>query len=167
MNLISKHMEKEIRKIQSIKSQESKDFDYKLLVSNNFKIPNKNEIEKVKLLFKEYKSLKRSLKNPRFENEDLQYSTVNEVFKYINSKAYSAINSNQEELCNTMIYCAYNVLGAQSKSFLWNCFGQEIYENAFEKKKDKFVKIPMPSKNGNIEYLWKKYGVFTINTEWE
>ncbi len=167
MNLISNYMEKEIKKIQSIKTKESRDFDYKILVSNNFKVPNKNEIEKVKLLYKEYKSLKKSLKNPKLENEDLQYFTVNEIFKYINSKGYSAINNNQQELSDIMIYCVYKILGSQSKSFLWNCFGQEVYENVFEKKKDKFVKIPMPSKNGNIEYLWKKYGVFTINVEWE
>jgi len=163
MNRISKYMEKELDKIQSIKNKESKDFDYSILLSKSFKTPLKNEIEKVKVLYKEYKSLKKSLRNPSSEHEETQYSTVSEIFRYINSKAHSAINSNSSDVSDIMVYCVYNVLGVQSKSFLWNCFGEEIVENIRSKKGEKFVRVPMPSKNGNIKYLWKKYGNFTVN----
>ena len=165
MNLISRYMEDSLKNVRTNKSNISKTFDYSVLLSKSFKTPSKNDIEKVKLLYKEYKSLKRSLRNGHNEYDESNYSSVEEIFKYIRLKAYSAINSNERELSDILVYCVYEILGTQSKGFMWNCFGKDVVDNIKERKKDKFVRIPMPSKNGNIKYLWKNYGNFIINIE--
>lgn len=165
MNKICHYMEKRLKEIKTIKSKSSKDFDYKVLLSKNFKKPLRRDIEKVKLLYKEYKALKRNLQMNYDEYADNDYSSLDEIYNHINNKSYSAITSNSEELADVLIYSCYEELGVQSKSFLWNCYGHEIVCNIKSRRKEKFVRIPLPKENGSIEYLWKNYSWYNINVE--
>ena len=165
MNLVCRHMEKELETIKIARREESKKFDYKILTSNNFKIPLKINIDKAKLLFKEYKSLKRSLSQSYEEFDEKNYSSIEQIYKHINQKAYKTITSNASELADLIVYLCYSVLGKQSKSFLWNCFGEEVFLSVQGKKNQKYVRIPTPDPKGNIEYLFEKYSIHLINIE--
>jgi len=165
MNRICHHMERLLKEIKTLKSQTSKDFNYEVLTSKNFSKPSKRNIEKFTLLHKEYKSLKRNFQMTFDEYADNDYSSLEEIYKFINNKAYATITSNSEELGNLAIYCCYEELGIQSKSYMWNCYGKEITSNIKSKRKEKFVRIPLPKENGTIEYLWKNYSWYNINIE--
>lgn len=160
MNLVSHHMEDFLKKVH--KNKKTSKFDFKVLLSNSQSKPNKTNLEKIKLLFKEYKSLKRSLIN-RVEGSELDYNDYNEIKKYINKKAYSAITSNSTELTDMLIYSCYKFMSKSSKRFLWDCFGLEIVENILSKNKNKFVRIPMKNDKGDIEYMFSKYSMYMVN----
>lgn len=162
MNRISKHVEESLSKTGNKKSEEH--FDYTSLLSKNFVKPNKSNIDKFKLLYKEYKSLKRNLIAGGADNNS-EYSSADQIHAYINKKAYSTITNNSTELGNLSVYCSYQELGIQSRAFIWHCFGKELVDNIIQKKNVKFVRVPMPNPKGSIEYLWRKYGVYLLNME--
>jgi hypothetical protein len=164
MNRITKHIEMKLLEIRSKRLEESKQFDYSVLLSNEFTEPINRDIEKMRLLFKEYKSWKRSLRENYSEFSN-NFSSAEELASYINKKAYSTISSNSQELGDIAVYCCYNLFGKNSKSFCWSIFGRELIQNIRNKKTDKFVRVPMPSPTGNIEYLWERYGIFLLNIE--
>lgn len=165
MNVLCHYMEEQLRKITTNKTVISKNFDYTILLSNSFEKPVKKDIEKVFLLYKEYKSFKRNFRENHNEFEEGEYSSLEQIYHYINQKAYLAITNNSEELANMIVYCCYAVMGKQSKYFCWSVFGKEILQNIKNKKTDKFVRIPMPAENGKIDYLWKSYSNYLINIE--
>lgn len=165
MNKISHHMERELEKIKITRRESSKNFDYTILLSKNFREPLKRDVEKARLLYKEYKSLKRSISQSHREFDEKDYSSVEQVYKYINAKAYKTITSNASEMANLMVYLCYKILGKQSKSFCWSCFGEEIFSNIKEKKNQKFVRVPVPDEKGNIDYLFQKHAIHLINIE--
>ena len=165
MNLICHHMEKELENVKITRRESSKNFDYTVLLSKKFRKPLKRDIDKAKILFKEYKSLKRSLSQSHGEFDNKDYSSIEEIYKYINQKAYKSITSNASELADLIVYMCYKVLGKRSGAFGWACFGEEIYSNIKEKKNQKFVRVPVPDEKGNIEYLFQNYSVHLINIE--
>jgi len=162
MNQISRYMEKSLSRERC---KPSKDFDYQTLLSKSFKKPSKRDVEKLMLLQKEYKSLKRSLLHSKNNTEE--FTSSEKIAEYINDKAYKTISSNSNEIADLTIYSAYSgqYFGEQGKSFVWNCFGKEILDNIKSKKNEKFVRVPMPNRSGNIHYLWRDYGIYMLNIE--
>jgi hypothetical protein len=165
MNRLSHYVERKTKEIRLNKLSLTRTFDYSALVSSNFKKPQKRDLDKMQLLFKEYKSLKRSLRDNYNEHGNNNFSTIEQIFSYINKKAYGTISSNSSELADIAIYLCYQVLGKNSKSFCWKIFGKEIVQNMREKKKEKFVRVPLPNPKGNIQYLWNQYGMYLLNIE--
>lgn len=165
MNRVSKHMEKELENIKFQKSSSSKLFNYSVLLSSEFNVPSKIILDKMLLLFKEYKSLKRSLRDSHGDFGGMDFSTIEQIFSYINKKAYSAISSESRELGDVAVHLCYKVLGKNSKSFCWQVFGNEIVENMKNKNKEKFVRVPMKNPSGNIDYLWSKYSTYLLSIE--
>lgn len=166
MNRITRHIEKKLIEIKTARRQNNKNFDYAILLSSNFNKPLGRDLDKMKLLFKEYKSLKRNFRENRwdFEKHD-GYDSMDQIVRHTNQKAYATISSNASELADMAVYLCYTVLGTSSKSFCWSVFGKEIVENIQSKHTQKYVRVPMPSKTGDIEYLWTRYGNFLLNIE--
>ena len=159
MNRISRHMEESLRNIKS-SSKSRTDFDYKRLLSNPNYSPSKKDIEKIKVLYKEYKSLRRSLYEGH--ETDISFEETQEISAYINEKAYRTISSKSSELADLAILCVYTVLGKNSKSFLWNVFGQEIVDTIKKKHKERYVRVPMYNDKGSLYYLWSRYGIYKV-----
>jgi hypothetical protein len=164
MNRITKYIEKRLVEIRSERLEESSHFDYSVLLSKDFDEPIRRDIEKMRLLFKEYKSWKRSLRENYTEFGN-NFASAEQLISYINKKAYSTISSDSSELANIAVHCSYKLFGKNSKSFCFSVFGKEIVQNIRSKKTEKFVRVPMPSPTGNIEYLWERYGMFLLNVE--
>ena len=62
MNRVSHYMESVIKGLSKDKYEISKNFDYKKIISRENYKPSKNDLEKMQLLFREYKSLKKALR---------------------------------------------------------------------------------------------------------
>jgi hypothetical protein len=165
MNRISRYVEKELKNVKLQLREGSKGFDYRLLTSSGFKVPAHNEIDKMQLLFKEFKALKRSIQDDSFVYSHEDYATLDQIIAHIKNRAYESISSNSAELADIAVYLCYAKLGKASKSFAWSCFGREIVQNIQDRVNVKSVRVPVPNPNGNIEYLWGKYTMSAINIE--
>jgi hypothetical protein len=165
MNRVSHRMEEQLFTIKLRNKQLSKEFDSNILLSKNFRKPNKMDLEKMKLLYKEYKAFKRAMvdKNHDFSCDEEILGTSDQIARYINKRAYATISSNSFELADMSLYLCYFKMGKNARNFCWSVFGKEIADSVFDKKEEKFVRVPMPSDKGSISYLWKNYGVFQIN----
>lgn len=163
MNRVCHYMERELKKITKTKRIISSEFDYKKLLSDESYKPTKADIEKLKLLYKEYKSLKKSLRENVKGYGEENYSTLDAIKRYINKRAYATVTSNSEELGNMVIHLCYRVLGESSRKFVWECFGQEVYENIKKRKPEKFIRVPIKNKTGSIKYLYDRYGIYAMN----
>jgi len=165
MCLISKHIEARLKGISSLQ-RTSKDFKFEVLTSTDFKKPSKAEMEKIGLLFKEFKSFKKSLRDGTLEGTGFESFTTNEqIASHIHTKGLNTISSNASHLADIAVYFCYNVSGSNSKSFAWQVFGNDIVDNIRKRKRERFVRVPMPSEKGDIEYLWQRYGMYLLNVE--
>lgn len=165
MNRVAKHVDERLKQMKRIKSSSSREFDFFALLSNSFVKPEKRNLDKMQLLFKEYKSLKRSLREGYSEFNDNDFSTIEQIYAHINKKAYHTISSEARELGDIAVWLCYTVLGKNSKTFCWNIFGKEIVENIKNKKTENFVRVPMLNPFGSETYLWGKYGTYLLNIE--
>lgn len=162
MNTLSKHIETELQHHKLSPSFS----DYSLLVSKNFKKPSQRLTDKMRLLFKEYKSLKKSIRESHDGSSfHIDFSTLEQIYSYINAKAYSSISSSSEELADISLYLSYEILGKMSRKFCWDIFGEEIVNNIKSKKSQKYVRVPIISPKGSVEYLWNRYGMYLMNIE--
>lgn len=165
MNRVSRYMETKIKEMSKERREISKNFDYKKILSKPVYKPSKNDLEKITLLFKEYKSLKRALRENLVDYGEENYSNLDQIKSHINKRGYLTISSNSEELGNLVVWLCYKILGETSRKFAWDCFGEEIVTNIRNRKKDKSVRVPIKNKNGSFEYLYSKYGIYVVNIE--
>jgi hypothetical protein len=163
---ISKYIEGQLKKTGSLQ-RASRDFNFEVLTSRDFKHPSKSEVEKIALLFKEFKSLKKSLREGTLEGSGFDFTTNEAIASHIHTKALKTISSNASQLADICVYFCYKVSGTNSKSFAWQVFGNDIVENIRKRRNEKFVRVPMRSEKGDIEYLWEKYGMYLLNVETE
>jgi hypothetical protein len=164
MNALSKYMELELEKIKVNLRENSNSFDYSVLLSKDHKEPRKYDIEKVVLLYKEYKSLRRSFRENH--NEFDGFSSSEQISEYIRRRAASTISSNSSDLADLAVLVCYGgVLGKNSKGFCWSVFGNYIIQNIKDRKRVKSVRVPLPKPDGKIEYLFSKYSFYNLNIE--
>lgn len=164
MNRISKYIEKQIESIK-LQRKENQKFDTQVLLSKSFRKPSKVNIDKIRLLWKEWKSLNRNLRENGFDDNEERFMSYELIDEFINNKAYSTTTSNAEELSDMIIYCCYELFGVQARSFVWKCFGKEVLDVIKSKYKEKFVRVPMLNEKGSQEYLWSRYGTYLLNFE--
>jgi len=163
---VARYLDKKLSHQKSKVKSEKAEFNFEVLLSSNFKKPSKRDTEKIALLFKEYKSIRRSVRQSHLDDfESKQFENAEQVSIHIRNKALRTITSNATELADMLVYFCYTKGGVNSKSFLWNIAGQDILDNIISKKAQKFVRVPMKNPKGNIEYLWEKYSVYLMNVE--
>jgi hypothetical protein len=166
MNRVSRYVENKLKEIQKAKRRMQEQFDYKCLLSRDYVQPLKRDIEKFRILYKEYKSLKRQLRSSYGKGEMSPYIDVNQIYSFINRKAFSTISSSGQELGDLAVFCTYSgIFGKQSKSFAWHVFGEQIVDNMLDKEEKKCVRVYLPMENGSIEYLWRKFSPYLLNIE--
>lgn len=160
MNRISRYIENSLRNFKSEFSKNISSFDYTALLSGKNVSPNIETLNKLKVLYKEYKSLRKTLY--RNGSSEISFEDNQEICKYINQKAYRTISSNGAELADMTILLCYTIMGKNSKSFLWNVFGKEVLENLKGRHSEKYVRVPMYNDKGSSRYLWSNYGIYKI-----
>lgn len=165
MNRITKHVEKYLKNMQKVR-RAREPFNYEVLLSDGFRKPTKDEIDKMALLYKEYKSLKKVLSFNHSDNSS-GVDSIEGIGKYMNQKAYSSISSNSADLADIAIYTCYNFLGANSKSFMWTVFGKELIDNIKSKRKERTVRVPMKNDKGSMKYLWESFGNYLLDIDEE
>lgn len=164
MNLLSKYVELELGKIKEFRKTDCSKFDFSVLLSEGERRPTRYDIEKMIILYKEYKSLRKSFRENHNEFEG--YASSEQISEYIRRRAASVISSNSSELADIAVTTCYGgSLGKNSKSFCWSVFGKDIVQNIRNKKKAKFVRVPLPSPTGNFEYLFSKYSFYNMSIE--
>lgn len=170
MNVLSSHVDKSLRETSKKRKDRVSNFDPSIYLSSSFKKPKSFDLEKMSLLYREYRSRKRSIKN-RYGDEmsissDDGFDDIDQINKMTNKKAYATISASGIYLGDLAVYWGYyNTKDKNVRSFVWNCFGDEIVENMKEKLGTKSVRVPQKSKNGTIEYLWSKYSIFNVSIE--
>lgn len=161
MNIVSRYVDSESREIKMFPKR--KDFDYSIYYSETFKRPSNNALDKMILLFKEYSSLRRRMKEKYLEDADNLFENSEQIASHIRRRAYLTISSNSEEIGNLAVYMAYFKHPSPSScSFAWDCFGEEIVENMMSKYKKRYVRLPQKNPSGTIEYLWSNYSIFNV-----
>lgn len=165
MNYLSLHMEKKIKEIGNIKRDKVSSFDFNVYLSKKER-PLQRDIDKFDILSREYRSLKKAMKNNYSDTRDI-YQFVEQIASYIKKKAYATITSSSEEMGNIAVWFAYKESKDKSfaKGFCWTTFGKEVVENMLRNRNIKFVRVPQKSKTGNIEYLFERYAMYNVNIE--
>lgn len=162
MNRVSRFVEEELSKRGRKTSQFTK-FDCSIYYSSDFKSPSDGDLSKMEILFKEWRSLRRNLKIEKSGHSD--YSSLDEISRYIFNKACSTISSSPSALADMAVYLTYARLKKDTRSFAWSVFGEYIIDNMKSKKKERFVRVPQKNPNGTIDYLWSKYSMYLVDIE--
>lgn len=162
MNNICKYIESIDFKIKQ-KVKQTQDFDYRILLSNNFTV-NKvlyNRIsEEIADTFKEWedKIKHKKEKSPqKFKKEnkidkELEYSLLKDKLLQI--------CSNEQQLCNHLIYLFYVDRPSYNKTILWSLVGKQIYENV--KSNTNSFYFPVKNVNGSLQFLYDNYSIERI-----
>lgn len=164
MNRVCKYIEGiDFHIKQRVKS--SQNFDYRILVSENF-APNKalyaQICEEIFDTFANWEMRKKS-KVPRVakvssEDSDTRSTKFDKENEYLLLKQrLEQICSNEEALANHLVYLFYVDKPSYNKAVLWNIVGKQIYETV--KSKTTSFYFPEKNPNGSLEFLYEKYSI--------
>lgn len=171
MNKICHHIEEVDFNLKK-KIKNSDEFDWKILVSQNFQ-PEKKLVKSLLEVIEQEMELKhqdiRSLrsinpslvrKNSITQKEEFDKENWNLILK----EKLEEICSNEQKLTNHLVYLFYVEKTSLNKSVLWNLVGKQIYENL--KEKNSTFYFPLKNKNGKIEFLYENYSIekFILNS---
>lgn len=150
MNYLCKYLENTI----SLAKKINKDIVFNGEVYKNKNVEySEKEYKTITNLFEKYKKrLNIILKNKCFDcdfDDDSEYSSNNLCFL----DTISNSNISIDKIVNILIDYHYVENQSSSKDILWNEFGQYIYENLLNDN----IKFPIYDKDGDIEYLGKRY----------
>ena len=157
MNYLSKYIENIEFDNKWAKKQDN--FDYNILISNEYIIDDKNLIKKIISLLKEFdKSQKISILNREYaediiDEEEYNDSLFSYLFELYEEKLLN-ICSNKQKLSDYVVYVYYNYFKNKSKSLMWNVFSDEILHSV--KSKSKKICYPVRDESG-VEYLGRRY----------
>lgn len=161
MNNICRYIESIDFGIKNIIKQESDSNFYKRLMRNESIEIDQSNYKKIKKAYNDFKELSKSLattsSNDRSVKSGLDEeveSNVNTVYQILENSLTDII-SNIYELVDYLIYMFYVDDTSLNKEVLWSIYGKYIFENVMNKFSD--ITIPIPSEEGNINYLNKKY----------
>ena len=168
MNKICKYIEGVDFQIKK-KVRSSQDFDYRILLGNNF-ILNKslyNEIkEELERTFKIWDETRREAENKKYrrnntlKDEEKAKFDKDMEFSVLKNKLLE-ICSNEEKLVNHLIYYYYVDKPSANKGILWALAGKQIYENL--KLKVNSYYFPIKNKNGSLKFLYENYSIEKID----
>lgn len=161
MNKICKYIESIDFGIRGIIKQEtSNDFHKRLMRNEDFVIDD-SIYNKIKNAHKDFKETSLSLaattsdeKSVKSDFDDILISNINTTYSKL-EESLNKISSNTYEIVDYLIHMFYVDKTDSNKEVLWKIYGEYIYENV--KRKFGKVIVPVPSENGDIEYLGKKY----------
>ena len=167
MNRVCKYIESiDFHIKQRVRS--SQDFDYRILLTENF-APNKALYSQIcEEMFDTINSWEVKKKNQekrvcRPSNSD-KYENKNKFDKdneyALLKQRLEGICSNEEMLANHLVYLFYVDKPSYNKNILWALVGRQIYE--IVKAKTSSFYFPKKNPNGSLEFLYEKYSIERI-----
>lgn len=162
MNKLCKYIESIHFNIKDFLNKiENQDNFYELYMNLNIE-KNLDTYQKVFIEYKNFKKYLRDLNNTKCfrtslnnKQDDEEKITTQSIYYKFKNDMFS-ICSNAYELTNYLVEIFYKENKSINKDLLWNTFGKYILDNIKMKNKDPIL-FPIPSDDGNIEYLNKKY----------
>lgn len=174
MNKICKYIENiDFQIKQKVRSQT--DFDYKTLLSDNFKLNKKYYVVMSQIIsdtFKEWQQKSKLSKRKKTEKILMANSEGNDSETARNERKLECdrlkekldeIFLTEEELTNHLIYLFYVDKPSYNKSTLWNLCGRQIYQNVRNRVNSCY--FPVKDKKGDLEFLYEKYSVRKIELD--
>ena len=160
MNNVSEYIEKSIKEYK-MESNKSIKFDYNILRSKNI-TTTKNNIKKIYDLYLDYKREKKNFNSILDKDGSQKYKTIEQYNKNIKQRAYQIVSSSQE-LANIAVDICYVIHPNDTKSFVWNVFGEEILDNIKANSETNICFIPFEDNLGNIDFLGEKYSMMEVS----
>ncbi len=130
-------------------------------LKNNSAIYSENEYKQVaditKQILKQYQNTK------TVEDEDEQTKPEESINIDNITERYNIVNHNIFVIVNCLIDFFYNERPNSNKEFLWNMFGKYMFKNIKRNLNLKSALFPLPSDDGCIEYLGKRYDLKEVD----
>ncbi|PKR82907.1 hypothetical protein [Heyndrickxia camelliae] len=169
MNKICRYIESVDFGIKNIVKQETNENYHKLLMRNESFVINEEMYKKIKKAYKNFKETSESLasttaneKSVRDDTDETVEGNINVVYEML-EESLSEICSNVYELVDYLIHMFYVDKTESNKEVLWSVYGKYIFENV--KSKCTTITIPVPSEDGEINYLNTKYTLKEVDLE--
>lgn len=155
MNKICHLMEQEVKPLTN--------FPYSLIDNDVVSLLKNHDVEidseKVKIIFDLYTKYKRGKQNlTSFKNEhgENKFKTIEQYSSFIRQEAYK-VSTDITELATLGVVVCYEARPSDSKSFVWDVFGEGLLENIRQNSLDVKKEIPFLDPHGDIEYLGNHY----------
>jgi hypothetical protein len=163
MNKICRHMENRVKPLTSFPFN-SIDNDVVALMKNPDVGIELEKYKKVYDLYKKYKKGKQNLSTFKNEHGEDRFRTVEQYSSFIRLESYS-ISTDITELATLAVYICYEAHKSDSKSFVWDVFGEGILMNIENNTAKKEKIVPFLDPNGKIEYLGNLYSLKEIKIQ--
>ena len=150
VNKIAHIVENKFDKI-ILNENKNKEFNYHLYMNNEIKTIDKNIIQKIKKIYKDYKMSNTNKQNSLSMNSDKEDNSKNnnQELNCIREDLLK-INENILELTDILIYLSYEK-EIVSKTFTWLMVGETIINNLLKKNNNTII-YPIKDINGDITF---------------
>ena len=155
MNKICHLMEKRVKPLTNFPYSNIDEETVSLLKNHDVEI----DPEKVKLVFDlytKYKKGKQNLVSFKDDRGESRFKTIEQYSSFIRQEAYQ-ISTDITELATLGVVICYEARRSDSKSFVWDVFGEGLLENIRRNSEDVKKEVPFLDPNGEIEYLGNRY----------
>ena len=168
MNILAEYVED--TEFDNKWKKQGQPFDYKVLMSGNYDLDDKELYNQLKSIIKEFHKRHAGIIAERKSVEtDIMFTPTDDIECYAQEittlieeyeNKITSICSDARKTCDYVIDIYYRYFSTKSKIFIWETFGDIVVENL--KSKATKVEYPVFDENG-VDYLGKKYSLKEVN----
>lgn len=165
MNKVCHYMEDHLAEIKRLRRKHTPEDVLNLMYSGNNQNFCDEDISLMNEFYLAYKKAKEKFKKSQrndFDDSNSATNTFNTKVKDIREQISEKISSSVEYQCDLAIYISYELHPSRTKDFCWELFGNQIIKN-IECNSSTPALLPVPAKDGDIEYLGKRYKTMEVN----
>ncbi len=152
MNEVCWYMERQIKQVKINAKKRTPDYIFNILFDKNISITEK-QVRQMENVFKRYRKNKNKSMT---SGELLSLDDLSNLNKDTEEFDFEYISDDLQRLANLAVYVNYYLYPNSPKNFCWDLFGEGIILNIYNNTNNKF-EIPLLDKEGDIEYMEKKY----------
>lgn len=165
MNKVCHYMENHLAEIKRLRRKRTPEDVLNLMYSGNNRNFCNEDVTLMNEFYLAYKKAKEKFKKSQrndFDDSNSATNTFNAKVKDIREQISKKISSSVEYQCDLAIYISYELHPSRTKDFCWELFGNQIIKN-IECNSSTPALLPVPAKDGDIEYLGKRYKTMEVN----
>ena len=165
MNKVCHYMEDHLVEIKRLRRKHTSEDVLNLMHSGNNQNFCDEDVALMNEFYLAYKKAKEKFKKSQrndFDDSNSATNTFNTKVKDIREQISEKISLSVEYQCDLAIYISYELHPSRTKDFCWELFGNQIIKN-IECNSSTPALLPVPAKDGDIEYLGKKYKTMEVN----
>lgn len=165
MNKVCHYMEDHLAEIKRLRRKHTSEDVLNLMYSGNNQNFCDEDVALMNEFYLAYKKAKEKFKKSQrndFDDSNSATNTFNTKVKDIREQISEKISSSVEYQCDLAIYISYELHPSRTKDFCWELFGNQIIKN-IECNSSTPALLPVPAKDGDIEYLGKRYKTMEVN----